>query len=108
MSLFPPPSAMASPLDTSLYEPQWRVGHALFKFNQKLYLIGGKDMPTSSVDIFDPATLTWKQVKTEGHAPTAIDYSAFTTLGGKAFFFGGYEKGKTNHFLTNDSYTDMM
>ena len=65
-------------------------------------------MPTSSVNIFDPATLTWKQVKTEGHAPTTIDCSAFATLGGKAFFFGGYERGNTNHFLTNDSYTDMM
>ena len=79
----------------------------MFEFNKKMFLIGGEYMSTSSVDIFDPATFTWKQVKTEGHAPTAINHSAFTTLGGKAFFFGGHAGGNINHFR-NDSYIVMM
>ena len=83
-----------------LYQPSPRGGHASVSIGGKVVQWGGYDkdklIPASTVEMFDGS---WESIETVGTPPTAVIYSASTSIGSTAYNFGGLDGNSRSNAL---------
>lgn len=76
------------------YQPAARRGQPFVKYKGCLYMVGGwrsynEPIDASVVEIFDPNRLMWKHCNTTGVNPGEVFSTAYVTVDGNLYIFGG-------------------
>jgi hypothetical protein len=72
--------------------PTRRYGHTATVVNNKIYIFGGYDEKhnrLNEVYVFDPETMAWKKVTTNGTPPSERYFHSACALGSEIYIFGG-------------------
>ena len=98
-----------------LYEPKERWGHAAVGVDGKVLLWGGYGRsgvgPISAsgvVEDFNLGTGRWEQRKTTGTPPRGAIWGAYTTIGNKAYHFGGWDGSSRYNSLRSLDLSTMQ
>jgi hypothetical protein len=97
----PDPNVKAFTKMASLSSPRYR--HAAAVWEDKLYLIGGKDVEenyVTSVEVFDPETESWSEFTQLTDDQLRVDHAA-VAYNGKIYVLGGYDE-------FYEAYTEMF
>lgn len=67
-------------------------------------MVGGLDstkhaITPSSLEVFHPTNLEWQRLRTTGHIPKSIYFSAYATVEQYLYMFGGGFSGQSNSTL---------